>query len=179
MDPCIWWISDPNTAGFCRLLVLPSQVLGLGSSKPDPGWSLGIAQGLEGIRTDKAREPGPPKEDCVGSRKLGLPWNIFQIFRILCPLVCSQRLWSFCIAPQSFWLGILVARALRSTERSVATSMGIKHDTRGHTYIHTYLPTYIHTYLHTYNVHIYFFTCTYRYTHTLCMYIYIYIHVYT
>ena len=62
-----------NTAGFCRLLVLPSQVLRLGSSKPDPGWSLGIAQGLERIRTDKAREPGPPKEDRVGSRKLGLP----------------------------------------------------------------------------------------------------------
>ena len=60
-------------SGFCPLLVLPSQVLRLGSSKPDPGWSLGIAQGLEGIRTDKAREPGPPKEDRVGSRKLGLP----------------------------------------------------------------------------------------------------------
>ena len=53
-------------------------MLGLEPSKPDPGWSLGIAQGLGRIRTNKARKPGPPKEDCTETGKFILPGNILK-----------------------------------------------------------------------------------------------------
>ena len=58
------------SVGCCSSLLRCS---GWGSPNLTPGWRFGIGQDLERIRADKARQPGPPKEDCTGSRKFAFP----------------------------------------------------------------------------------------------------------